>query len=137
MSFDLQREIAERLGYQDRPGSRGVERFTKHYYLHAKTSATSRIFIAALEDSRRRKPKLAALWQTLRPRAQGFRLDGERLAVAAPDAFIKDPVAILRLFHVAQENDLDVHPGTLRLITQSIRTVDPRHADRPTGCSWK
>jgi len=126
LSFDLQREIATRLGYQDRPGSRGVERFTKHYYLHAKTVGDlTRIFVAALEDSRRRKPRLAALWQTLRPRElDGFRLDGERLAVASPDAFTKDPVAILRLFHVAQENDLDIHPATLRLITQNIRLVD-------------
>ncbi|TAJ86466.1 MAG: [protein-PII] uridylyltransferase [Reyranella sp.] len=126
LSFDLQREIAARLGYQDRPGSRGVERFTKHYYLHAKTVGDlTRIFVAALEDSRRRKPKLAALWQSLRPRElEGFRLDGERLAVASPDAFSKDPVAILRLFHVAQENDLDIHPATLRLITQNIRLVD-------------
>jgi [protein-PII] uridylyltransferase len=126
LSFDLQREIAARLGYQDRPGSRGVERFTKHYYLHAKTVGDlTRIFVAALEDSRRRKPKLAALWQTLRPRElEGFRLDGERLAVATPDTFTRDPVAILRLFHVAQENDLDIHPATLRLITQNIRLVD-------------
>ncbi len=126
LSFDLQREIAQRLGYQDRPGSRGVERFTKHYYLHAKTVGDlTRIFVAALEDSHRRKPKLAALWQSLRPRQlEGFRLDGERLSVSSPDMFEKDPVAILRLFHVAQENGLDVHPGTLRLITQNIRLVD-------------
>jgi [protein-PII] uridylyltransferase len=126
LSFDLQREIAARLCYQDRPGSRGVERFTKHYYLHAKTVGDlTRIFVAALEDSRRRKPRLAALWQSLRPRQlEGFRLDGERLAVTAPDTFAKDPVAILRLFHVAQENDLDIHPATLRLITQNIRLVD-------------
>ena len=126
LSFDLQREIAGRLGYQDRPGSRGVERFTKHYYLHAKTVGDlTRIFIAALEDSHRRKPKLAALWQTLRPRQlEGFKLDGERLAGATPDAFAADPVAILRLFHVAQENELDVHPATLRQITHSIRLVD-------------
>ncbi|MBM3648224.1 MAG: [protein-PII] uridylyltransferase [Alphaproteobacteria bacterium] len=126
LSFELQREIAGRLGYQDRAGSRGVERFTKHYYLHAKTVGDlTRIFIAALEDSRRRKPRLAALWQTLRPRQlDGFRLDGERLAVGTPDAFVKDPAAILRLFHVAQENDLDIHPATLRLITQNLRLVD-------------
>ena len=131
LSFDLQREIAARLSYQDRPGSRGVERFTKHYYLHAKTVGDlTRIFVAALEDSRRRKPRLAALWQTLRPRQlEGFRLDGERMAVASPDAFEKDPVAILRLFHVAQENDLDVHPATLRLITQNIRLVDRLRTD--------
>ena len=131
LSFDLQREIAERLGYQDRPGSRGVERFTKHYYLHAKTVGDlTRIFVAALEDSHKRKPRLAALWQTLRPRQlEGFKLDGERLAVVAPDTFTKDPVAILRLFHVAQENDLDIHPATLRLITQNIRLVDRLRAD--------
>jgi [protein-PII] uridylyltransferase len=131
LSFDLQREIATRLGYQDRPGSRGVERFTKHYYLHAKTVGDlTRIFVAALEDSRRRKPKLAALWQTLRPRQlEGFRLDGERLAVASSDAFAQDPVAILRLFHVAQENGLDIHPATLRLITQNIRLVDRLRSD--------
>jgi len=126
LSFDLQREIATRLGYQDRPGSRGVERFMKHYYLHAKTVGDlTRIFVAALEDSRRRKPKLAALWQTLRPRhLDGFRLDGERLAAASAEQFAKDPVAILRLFYVAQENGLDIHPATLRLITQNIRLVD-------------
>jgi [protein-PII] uridylyltransferase len=132
LSFDLQREIAQRLGYQDRPGSRGVERFTKHYYLHAKTVGDlTRIFVAALEDSHRRKPKLAALWQSLRPRQlEGFRLDGERLSATAPHMFEKDPVAILRLFHVAQENGLDVHPGTLRQITQNIRLVDRLRNDK-------
>jgi [protein-PII] uridylyltransferase len=131
LSFDLQRDLASRLGYQDRPGSRGVERFMKHYYLHAKmVGDLTRIFVAALEDSRRRKPKLAALWQTLRPRQlEGFRLDGERLAVGNPAGFVKDPVAMMRLFQVAQENDLDIHPATLRLITQSIRLVDPLRGD--------
>jgi [protein-PII] uridylyltransferase len=65
------------------------------------------------------------LWQTLRPRQLGgFRLDGERLSAATPDAFAKDPVGILRLFHVAQENGLDIHPASLRQITQNIRLVD-------------
>jgi [protein-PII] uridylyltransferase len=131
LSFDLQREIASRLGYQDRFGSRGVERFMKHYYLHAKiVGDLTRIFVAALEDSHRRKPRLAAIWQSLRPRQlDGFRLDGERLSAPSPDMFEKDPAAILRLFHVAQENDLDVHPATLRLITHNIRLVDRLRSD--------
>ena len=141
LSFDLQREIAARLGYQDRPGSRGVERFMKHYYLHAKTVGDlTRIFVAALEDSRRRKPKLAALWQSLRPRQlDGFRLDGERLAAATPDAFEKDPVAILRLFHVAQENGLDIHPATLA--ADHAEHPADRHGcatiRKPIACSWR
>ncbi len=131
LSFDLQREIAGRLSYQDRSGSRGVERFMKHYYLHAKiVGDLTRIFVAALEDSHRRKPKLAAIWQSLRPRQlEGFRLDGERLSASSPDMFEKDPAAILRLFHVAQENGLDIHPATLRQITHDIRQVDRLRAD--------
>ncbi len=131
LSFDLQSEIAGRLGYRDRPGSRGVERFTKHYYLHAKiVGDLTRIFVAALEDSHRRKPKLAALWQTLRPRQlEGFKLDGDRLGAVSPEAFVHDPVAILRLFHVAQENGLDIHPATLRLITQNIKLLDRLRSD--------
>ena len=36
LSFDLQREIAERLGYTAHPGLQAVERFMKHYFLVAK-----------------------------------------------------------------------------------------------------
>src|SRR5205807_7191316 len=36
LSFDIQREIALRLGYTAHPGMRDVERFMKHYFLIAK-----------------------------------------------------------------------------------------------------
>ena len=36
LSFDIQREIAVRLGYTAHPGMRDVERFMKHYFLVAK-----------------------------------------------------------------------------------------------------
>ncbi|HYD37599.1 MAG TPA: DUF294 nucleotidyltransferase-like domain-containing protein, partial [Allosphingosinicella sp.] len=37
LTFDWQREIAERMRYADRPGKSPVERFMRHYFLHAKT----------------------------------------------------------------------------------------------------
>src|SRR4029077_15671039 len=36
LSFDIQREIAVRLGYTEYPGMKDVERFMKHYFLIAK-----------------------------------------------------------------------------------------------------
>src|SRR6516165_5392859 len=36
LSFDIQREIAVRLGYTEHPGQQDVERFMKHYFLIAK-----------------------------------------------------------------------------------------------------
>jgi [protein-PII] uridylyltransferase len=51
LHFDIQREIAERLGYTSHPGLLGVERFMKHYFLVAKdVGDLTRIFCAALEE---------------------------------------------------------------------------------------
>jgi len=35
-------------------------------------------------------------------------------------------VNLLRIFHVAQENGLDIHPRALRLITQSLKLIGPK-----------
>ncbi|MBM3518799.1 MAG: bifunctional uridylyltransferase/uridylyl-removing protein, partial [Alphaproteobacteria bacterium] len=52
LTVDLQPEIGRRLGYADRRGSRGVERFMKYYFLVAKdVGDLTRVFCAALEDA--------------------------------------------------------------------------------------
>ena len=51
LSFDLQREIAIRLGYTSHPGMQDVERFMKHYFLVAKeVGDLTAILCAKLED---------------------------------------------------------------------------------------
>ena len=51
LSFDIQREIAVRLGYTEHPGLKDVERFMKHYFLIAKdVGDLTAILCAALED---------------------------------------------------------------------------------------
>ena len=52
LSFDIQREIAVRLGYTEHPGLRDVERFMKHYFLVAKdVGDLTAILCAELEDT--------------------------------------------------------------------------------------
>ncbi|MGC1822373.1 MAG: nucleotidyltransferase domain-containing protein, partial [Pseudolabrys sp.] len=52
LSFDIQREIAVRLGYTEHPGLQDVERFMKHYFLIAKdVGDLTAILCAELEDS--------------------------------------------------------------------------------------
>jgi [protein-PII] uridylyltransferase len=126
LTFDMQAEIGARMGYTDRAGARGVERFMKHYFLVAKdVGDLTRIFCAILEADQRRKRRLPWLrWGAGRRALGGFVLDGQWLTIPAEDFFKKDPVALLRLFHVAQENDLDIHPRALRAVTQSLRLID-------------
>jgi [protein-PII] uridylyltransferase len=128
LTFPLQAEIGAAMGYTDHAGARGVERFMKHYFLVAKdVGDLTRIFCAILEaDQRRRRLPSWLRWGTGRRALQGFVLDGERLTIPNDDLFKKDPVALVRLFHVAQQHDLDIHPRALRAATQSLRLVDAR-----------
>ena len=132
LHFDIQREIAERLGYTSHPGLSEVERFMKHYFLVAKTVGDlTRIFCAALEEEQakhvpgfnrvilnfsRRKRKLAG--------TSDFIVDNHRINVADDQVFARDPVNLLRLFWFADRHGLEFHPDALKLLTRSLRLVD-------------
>jgi [protein-PII] uridylyltransferase len=133
LSFDLQREIAGRLGYVDKGGMRAVERFMKHYFLVAKdVGDLTLIFCSALEEehvkqtpalnrllgrfTRRRKPKTGD--------GEPFVVDNRRINVADDGVFARDPVNLIRIFHEADRNNLEFHPDALRLMTRSLTLID-------------
>ena len=126
LTFDVQSAIAERMGYADTDGVLGVEQFMKAYFLVSKdVGDLTRVLCAVLEDQhkKRRFFKLPGLPRR-RPNVEGFGVDGGRLAVTDEDAFRKDPVKLLRLFHEAHMHDLDIHPNTLRLVASQLDLVD-------------
>ena len=122
LTFDVQPEIARRMGYRDRPGSRGVERFMKRYYLHAKsTGALTRIVLAALEDQQKHRPRLRLPRLGLGPKhIDGFVVQGDRIGVDDPQLFAREPLAMLRLFRMAQTRKLDIHPAALQAVTRNL-----------------
>jgi [protein-PII] uridylyltransferase len=129
LTFDMQSELAQRMGYTDHAGTRGVERFMKHYFLVAKdVGDLTRIFCAALEAEQQRKPRLsfARLWGGggWRRDKHGMQMVGERLDIVEPQIFFADPVNMIRLFHTAQEQALDIHPNALRLVSRNLRLID-------------
>ena len=133
LTFDLQAEIGQRMGYADQERSRGVERFMKDYFLVAKdVGDLTRIFCAILEADQKRRRRLSWVrWGAGRRSLGGFVLDGEWLTIPAEDFFKKDRVALLRLFHVAQEHGLDIHPRALRAASQSLQLIDDRLREDP------
>jgi [protein-PII] uridylyltransferase len=134
LTFPMQAEIGVRMGYTDHAGARGVERFMKHYFLVAKdVGDLTRIFCAILQidqNGKRRLPNWLR-WGQRQRRLDGFALDGDRLTIPTDDFFKKDPVALIRLFYVAQQYDLDIHPRALRAATQSLRLIDARLRENP------
>ncbi len=133
LTFDVQTEIGRRMGYTDHAGTRGVERFMKHYFLVAKdVGDLTRIFCAVLEAEQEKKPRFR--WSGFsfrRKTVAGFAVDAGRLTVAKDSAFRDDPVNFIRLFHAAQLHDLDIHPKALRLITQNLRLITPSLRENP------
>ena len=126
LTFEYQAEVGRRMGYTDHAGSRGVERFMKHYFLIAKdVGDLTRIFCAQLESEQKAKP-LFPSWRrwTGRDKLKGFTVDGGRIDVDKNSAFRDDPVNLVRLFYLAEEHELDIHPRALRLITQSLKLID-------------
>jgi [protein-PII] uridylyltransferase len=130
--FDIQPEIARSLGYQPRPGLSAVERFMKHYFLVAKdVGDLTRIFCATLEEQQAKAaPGLTGVLGRFanRPRkipgTPEFIEDRGRIAIADPDIFKRDPVSIMRLFHVADLNGLEFHPDALKAVTRSLSLID-------------
>ena len=124
LTFDTQTEVARLMGYADRPGVRGVERFMKYYFLNAKdVGDLTRIFAAAIEDAQlapRERPWISAA----REEVDGFAVEGGRLTVTDRSHFRDQPRDLIRLFHVAQAKRLAIHPRTLWLMTQHLKLID-------------
>jgi [protein-PII] uridylyltransferase len=133
LSFDIQREIAVRLGYTEHPGLRDVERFMKHYFLIAKdVGDLTAILCAKLEDSHAKAmPVLSRMMAKFRPRArhtlsdsEDFVVDYNRINVADENVFKRDPVNLIRIFHLAQKYNLAFHPDAMHVATRSLKLID-------------
>lgn len=125
LTFDVQSEIANRMGYADRAGQQSVERFMRFYYLTVKdVGDVTRIFFRAVEQEVESRSLLRLPRIRRRRTRDGFITDGKRVTVEDPDVFAADPVRILRLFHLAEDQDLELHPDALRAIRSNLGLVN-------------
>ncbi|HWE99521.1 MAG TPA: [protein-PII] uridylyltransferase [Caulobacteraceae bacterium] len=128
LSFDVQPEIARRMGYQDRNASAqgetpGVERFMRRYFLVAKdVGVLTRAFAAKLEAEHLKAAPRAGI-ATTEPIEPGFVLDGGRLSIAGPKTFEDDPVNLLRLFRIADRREVDLHPDAFTWVTRRLGLI--------------
>lgn len=126
LTFDLQVEVAARMGYADAGGRRAVEHFMQDYFRQAtRVGELTRIFLTALEAHHvKRAPGLFRV--LLRPRRvrAGFRVVHNRLSVADPDRFFADKLNLLRIFEEGLRTGLLLHPDAMRRIAASLQSVD-------------
>lgn len=133
ISFSVQNDLAQRMGYTDRAGVRAVERFMKYYFLIAKdVGDLTRVICAVLEHQHAKKSRITLPSFNFRKRKiPGFKLDGGRLTVEHTDVFKDDPVNLLRLFAEAEKYALDIHPEALRLVQRNLKRIGKKVQNDP------
>ncbi|MCQ0970604.1 [protein-PII] uridylyltransferase [Paracoccus sp. TK19116] len=126
LSFDMQVEVARRMGYQDSAGRRAVEHFMQTYFRHAtRVGDVTRVFLTALEARHVSKtPLLGRLFRRRRKLRDGFREETGRLMPADPKTFLDDPLNILRLFEEALRTGMLLHPEAMRLVASNLKLID-------------
>ncbi|GGB92448.1 bifunctional uridylyltransferase/uridylyl-removing enzyme [Novosphingobium endophyticum] len=121
LTFDLQREVAARMNYADRPGKRAVERFMHFFFLQAKVVGNlTGVFLAQLDEQFARKtPRgLLAGFRARQRTLKGYKVFGGRIKAPTDDWFEADPVRMLEIFALAEKEGLEIHPETMRLISR-------------------
>ncbi|MEX0305865.1 MAG: [protein-PII] uridylyltransferase [Ruegeria sp.] len=126
LTFDLQVEVADRMGYEDRAGRRAVEVFMQRYFREAtRVGELTRIFLTKLEAAHVKSAPLLERIFRRRPRVKpGYRVVHGRLDVAEPDKFLSDKVNLLRLFEEGLRTGMLIHPDAMRLVTANLNLID-------------
>ncbi|MDG2042968.1 MAG: [protein-PII] uridylyltransferase [Maricaulis sp.] len=138
LSFDLQPEIAQRMGYEDGADESAVERFMGRYFRTAMdVGGLTRLVCAKLEaDAWKAKPKGLARFlpgseATDDPEIGAFVLRDGRLDFAHPKQITDDPVQLLEFFHIASSRQLDLHPEAMARVGRTLHHVDDGYRSDP------
>lgn len=136
LTFDLQLEVANRMGFIERRGRSGVERFMRFYFLNAKVVGDlTGVFLAHLDDAfaqrgRRYIRNIPAFFRRPR-RLDGFILDRGRITIPSDDFLQADPVRMIEIFALADKHDLAIHPNTMRALNRDANLIDAKVRNDP------
>ncbi|HWK43035.1 MAG TPA: [protein-PII] uridylyltransferase [Croceibacterium sp.] len=136
LTFDLQREVARRMKFADRPGRSAVERFMQYYFLQAQhVGNLTGVFLAHIDEEMGKSRRPSGLLAGFRSRARfhkGYRVQGGRISAPSDDWFARDPVRLIEIFQIAEEEGFEIHPETMRMARRDAELIrapvrnDPR-----------
>ena len=128
LTFDLQREVARRMNFAERPGKSAVERFMQYYFLQAQTVGhLTGVFLAHIDEAmgqKSRRPRgLLAGFRSRSRMLKGYRVTGGRICAPGDDWFRQDPVRLIEVFQIAEEEGLEIHPETMRMARRDAELI--------------
>ncbi|MEE4538341.1 MAG: [protein-PII] uridylyltransferase [Erythrobacter sp.] len=121
LTFDLQREVAARMNFAERPGRSSVERFMQYYFLQVKrVGSLTGVFLAHIDEEARNAGKDAGPSREV----GGFRIEGGRIRAPRDDWFREEPLRLIEVFRIAESEGVEIHPETMRMADRDQRRID-------------
>ncbi|HKK97321.1 MAG TPA: [protein-PII] uridylyltransferase [Marivita sp.] len=126
LTFDMQVDVASRMGYTDKGGRRDVEWFMQDYFRYATSVGDlTRIFLTSLEASQQKEPPLILRLLKRAPKVKdGYEVVNNRLAIADEATFLNDKMNMLRIFEEALRTGFLIHADAMRLISANLHLID-------------
>ncbi|WP_294981923.1 [protein-PII] uridylyltransferase [Tabrizicola sp.] len=133
LTFDLQVEVAARMGYRDAGGRRAVEHFMQDYFrLATRVGELTRIFLTELEARHaKREASLFGLFKLTKRVKPGYKLVQGRIDVKDPQEFLKDKLNLLRVFEEGLRTKYLLHPNVMRIVTSHLDLIDDDMREDP------
>ena len=127
INFNDQREMAKKLGYEERKGLLAVERFMRHYFLIAKeVGDLTRSIYSILEEKQKKSiPVISkAIAFFSEKKVDNFVLTTGRIDIPNEVFFKNDPVNIIKLFYHSMKRDVFIHPNAIRVLRKNLNLVN-------------
>ncbi len=133
LSFDMQAQVAEAMGYADEKGRRGVEVFMQAFFRHATAVGDlTRIFLTELEAAHiKAEPLLERIFKRKPKVKDGYLVTRNRITFVSEKKFLSDKLNILRIYEEALRTGLLIHPDAMRVIQANLHLIDEDMREDP------
>ena len=133
LTFEVQVEVAARMGYHDAGGRRAVECFMQDYFRHAtRVGELTRVFLTQLEARHvKSEVRILGMFKRIKRLRAGLKLVQGRIDAVDPAVFLSDKLNLLRVFEEALRTGYLLHPNVMRLIAANLHMIDDEMRNNP------
>ncbi len=134
LDIESQIEISKLVGFRQKDFQRPVERFMKRYYIAAKNiGSLTRIFFSVIEDKFKKSIRFNFFFRNSVNLEKPFIFKRKKIAIENKTYFLKKPELIIEIFHISHFKNLEIHPETLRLITDCSKLIRKKQVNSKTS----
>ncbi len=124
LDVESQIEISKLMGFRQKEFQRPVERFMKRYYIAAKNiGSLTRIFFSVIEEKFKKPFRFNFFFSRKTNLEKPFVFKRKKIVIEKKADIIRNPELIIEIFHISHFKNLEIHPETLRLLSDCSKLI--------------